>query len=187
MRPAVSTTNLYSYLVTRHTGRAVRTSIEERLSELDGQVLTVLDFSHVPLIDFSCADEIVAKLVLHRSAGEAADRERFFLFRGLADHHRDPIQCALERHALAVAAQTARGTALLLGAVERLPALVWREVWKVGATPAIGLAAGLGIPVDALLPVLAELEDRRLLLRDGDTYLSFRWALEGGDPGYTAE
>ena len=43
MRPAVTRTNLYSYLVTRHTGRAVRLSIEQRLAEYDRHVLTVLE------------------------------------------------------------------------------------------------------------------------------------------------
>ena len=62
MRRVVWGTSLYSYLVTRHTGRAVRLSIENQIAECEGQVVAVLDFQNVVVIDFSCADEVVAKL-----------------------------------------------------------------------------------------------------------------------------
>ena len=54
--------DLYSNLVTRPTGAAVRTAIEEQVLELGASVVTTIDFSQVNLLDFSCADEIVAKL-----------------------------------------------------------------------------------------------------------------------------
>ena len=56
--------DLYSDLVTRPTGAAVRSGIEQLLSEMRDPTLTVIDFTHVGLLDFSCADEIVAKLLL---------------------------------------------------------------------------------------------------------------------------
>ena len=49
--------NLYSNLVTRPTGRAVRSQIEH-LIERSQRSLTVIDFTHVGMIDFSCADEV---------------------------------------------------------------------------------------------------------------------------------
>ena len=61
--------DLYSNLVTRPTGAAVRTEIENLLAAWRGPSLTVIDFSHVNLLDFSCADEVVAKLLL-RFEGE---------------------------------------------------------------------------------------------------------------------
>ena len=54
--------DLYSNLVTRPTGAAVRKEIEVVLSGLEEPSLTVIDFSQVGLLDFSCAEEIVAKL-----------------------------------------------------------------------------------------------------------------------------
>ena len=54
---------LYSNLVTRPTGAAVRAQIEALLRDSD-RVLAVIDFTHVRMIDFSCADEVVAKLLL---------------------------------------------------------------------------------------------------------------------------
>lgn len=174
--PAVSRTSLYSYLVTRHTGRAVRLGIERRLAEYDRHVLTVLDFRHVPLIDFSCADEVVAKLV-RRGLAETEPR-RFFLFRGVCEHHLDPIQSALERQALAVAAESAVGEPLLLGSVDRQPARAWNAVWQLGLAATEGVAALLGSPPGAAGPLLEELEARRLVLRCGPTYVSFGRALQ---------
>ena len=48
--------DLYSNLVTRSTGAAVRGQIEQLLSEAGERALTVIDFSQVSMIDFSCAD-----------------------------------------------------------------------------------------------------------------------------------
>src|SRR3954468_17845439 len=61
---------LYSNLVTRPTGAAVRTQIEALLAESRERSLTVIDFSHVGMIDFSCADEVIAKLLLRYVAEE---------------------------------------------------------------------------------------------------------------------
>ena len=43
MKPAIAHTQLFSYLVTRHTGRTVRVDIERRLAEFDRAALAVLD------------------------------------------------------------------------------------------------------------------------------------------------
>ena len=70
--------DLYSDLVTRPTGAAVRTGIEQQLAEAKDRTLTVIDFTHVGLLDFSCADEIVAKGDDERLLliGTVDDRER---------------------------------------------------------------------------------------------------------------
>ena len=88
--------DLYSNLVTRPTGAAVRTEIENLLSAWRGPSLTVIDFSHVNLLDFSCADEVVAKLLL-RFEGGAPPVDAYFLLRGVREDHLDAIEAALER------------------------------------------------------------------------------------------
>ena len=65
--------DLYSNLVTRTTGAAVRGEIEAQLADLTGRSVNVIDFSHVTLLDFSCADEIVAKLLLRFGVGAGED------------------------------------------------------------------------------------------------------------------
>ncbi len=52
-----------NHLVTRPTGRAVREAVEERLRSLGPRTLVTLDFLGVGIVDYSCADEVVAKLI----------------------------------------------------------------------------------------------------------------------------
>ncbi|HCR04782.1 MAG TPA: hypothetical protein DIU18_06310, partial [Gemmatimonadetes bacterium] len=57
-----SVATLYSHLVTRPTGRAVRLAIESLLADAGDIALSLIDLSEVNVLDFSCADEAVAKL-----------------------------------------------------------------------------------------------------------------------------
>ena len=88
--------DLYSNLVTRPTGAAVRTEIENLLAAWRCPSLTVIDFSHVNLLDFSCADEVVAKLLL-RFEGGAPPQDAYFLLRGVREDHLDAIEHAEAR------------------------------------------------------------------------------------------
>jgi hypothetical protein len=105
--------SLYSHLVTRPTGRAVRMAIETQLAELGERSLSLIDLSEVKVLDFSCADEVVAKLV-QRHAGEG-HAQAYFVFRGVLEPHREQIQVALARLRLAAVAETAPGRFELLG------------------------------------------------------------------------
>ncbi|NJD20865.1 MAG: hypothetical protein FIA95_16475 [Gemmatimonadetes bacterium] len=105
--------SLYSHLVTRQTGRAVRMAIETQLAELGERSLSLIDLSEVKVLDFSCADEVVAKLV-QRYSGEG-HAQAYFVFRGVLEPHRDQIQVVLERQGLAAVAETAPGRFELLG------------------------------------------------------------------------
>lgn len=58
----------------------------------------MLDFSGVGIIDFSCADECLAKLVTRLIAGEYG--EKFMLLAGLGESQRENIHVALERKRL---------------------------------------------------------------------------------------
>ena len=93
----------YRNLVTRPTGAAVRTRIRETLAASDC-LTALLDFSGVELLDFSCADEIVAKLLL--DDGERAGR--FVVLQGLREDQHEAIEHVLTHHRLAVAAWTGR-------------------------------------------------------------------------------
>jgi hypothetical protein len=87
----------YRNLVTRPTGAAVRTRIEETLAR-SNCLTAMLDFSEIELVDLSCADEVVAKLLL---AGRDA---YFFVLQGLREDHHEAIDHVLTHHRLAVAA-----------------------------------------------------------------------------------
>src|SRR5262245_29916960 len=86
--------DLYGDLVTRRTGAAVRGGIERELA--GSPEPAVIDFGAVRLLDLSCADEIVAKLVVQYGNWR-------FLFRGLTPSQRDSLEPVLERQGLAVA------------------------------------------------------------------------------------
>lgn len=119
---------LYSSLVTRPTGQAVRLAIENLLAEDEGPIsVSVIDFTQVTLIDFSCADEVVAKLLL-RFQEPDSPREAFFIFRGIQELHRDPIEVVLERQSLAAVAEMPDGGFELLGAASWDEERVWEAL-----------------------------------------------------------
>ncbi len=148
--------SLYSSLVTRPTGQAVRLAIESVLAEGTGPVsLSVIDLSQVTVIDFSCADEVVAKLLL-RFLEEDRPREAFFVFRGIRELHRDPIEVVLERQTLAAVSETEAGAFELIGSTSWKELEVWRALEGRGCitpgeiqdlVPGNGAAETLGLLV----------------------------------------
>ncbi|HET7457234.1 MAG TPA: hypothetical protein VFJ74_06245 [Gemmatimonadaceae bacterium] len=188
--------DLYSNLVTRPTGAAVRTEIEQQLAESRGRTLTVIDFTNVNLLDFSCADEIVAKLLLRYGAQEAAAaiaranerdddarreyRESYFIFRGLHEAHLDAVEAVLERHGLALVAEAADGgRPHLVGAVDAGERATWEVLSRLGVADAGELADATGRPLEDAIAVLDSLCRRRLAMRLDEAYVALGPAVEG--------
>ena len=164
---------LYSNLVTRPTGAAVRTQIEALLGDSRERTLTVIDFSHVGMIDFSCADEVVAKLLLRYVAEEREDREAYFLFRGVTEDHWDAIEAVLERHKLAMVLEQADGGGAHIGGiVDDRERTAWNKVYELGRAAPADLADVLGSPAVDCARVLETLHRRRLLMRLEDEYVA---------------
>jgi len=122
-----SVATLYSHLVTRPTGRAVRQAIESLLDDAGDTAFSLIDLSEVTVLDFSCADEVVAKL-LSRYLEADRPREAYFVIRGVRDLHREPIEVVLERQRLATVAQGEDGSYQLLGNRSAPEDLAWRVV-----------------------------------------------------------
>ena len=165
---------LYSNLVTRPTGAAVRAQIEALLADARERSLTVIDFSHVGMIDFSCADEVVAKLLLQTtsSGGERGEREAYFLFRGVTDDHWDAIETVLERHRLALVLETDDGAARIVGIVGDGERAAWEKVYELGRTAPADLATALGAEESDAVEVLNTLHRRRLVMRTEEGYIA---------------
>lgn len=171
-----SVCELYSSLVTRPTGAAVRDVIERAVAEVPGVTVTVIDFSQVTLLDYSCADEIVAKLMLRyvRPASLVPDAgaapivagDGYFVFRGIGDHL-EAVEAVLERHGLAIVA-VLDGEVRLVGDVEDDERRAWEllHTLATGAAPADAarLARAEGVDVGAVDAVLARLAGRRLAI-----------------------
>ena len=163
LRQTLSAT-LYSNLVTRPTGRAVRTQIETLL-ESSERSLTVLDFTHVAMIDFSCADEVVAKLLLE----QGNDREAYFVIRGMTDDHWDAIESVLERHGLALVVER-DGDVELVGVLADAERRVFQAIKRRGRAEPWELASELGEPEQSIQKALETMWRRRLLMRQGSAY-----------------
>jgi len=158
-------TSLYAHLVTRPTGRAVRMAIETRLHGVGPRSLSLIDFSQVQILDFSCADEVVAKLL--QRYGEGDVHEAFFVFRGVHEPHRDQVEYVLERQGLVAVAETGPSRFELLGARTTVEDRAWRRLEALGFVPPLEAARfhGAGVHDDADPEALELLVRRRVAFR----------------------
>ncbi|HRP07407.1 MAG TPA: hypothetical protein PLL69_02870 [Gemmatimonadales bacterium] len=109
-----ATRQAYRDLVTRPTGAAVRHRLVSALRDLE-RTEALLDFSRIGLVDYSCADEVVAKLVavLHELPVSRV------VLGGVREDQAEAIEHALIRHGLAVLAlEDSSNRPMLLGAVD---------------------------------------------------------------------
>ena len=173
--------DLYSDLVTRPTGAAVRSGIEQQLADAQERTLTVIDFTHVGLLDYSCADEIVAKLLVSycEPAGErgsaarlVAPRDCYFLFKGVSDSHLDAIDAVLQRRGLALVAQTDDGMPLLIGTVDDRERRAWEAVTRLGRALPADIAGEVGLEETQAEVLLNGLSRRRLIMRFDEGYVA---------------
>jgi hypothetical protein len=156
-------TSPYRHLVTRPTGVAVRTRIEAALSRSDCRT-ALLDFSDIELLDFSCAEEIVAKLLL----AQASQQPRFVVLRGLRDDQHDAIEQVLTHHRLAVAALVAGAEPVLLGHVSGDLRTAFACVCRLGRACVADLTQALGWPESRAGEALESLTLHRLVRPEGD-------------------
>jgi hypothetical protein len=157
-------------LVTRPTGRAVRGGIEAHLEEHPDVTMVVLDFSAVRVLDCSCADEVIAQLLLRHAGGDAA-RPTYFLVRGLHETHADQIDDVLRRHGLALVAADRGGATRLLGSFTELMRAAWERLAARGSAVAEELASELAWSLDDARRALDELAGRGLVMRARERYL----------------
>ena len=165
-----SVCDLYSNLVTRPTGAAVRSEIEQLVVGTPSPSLTVIDFSNVGLLDYSCADEVVAKLLLRFAPG-MAPCDAYFVFRGMQEWHLDAIEAAIDRYGLALVLEAGDGTATLVGAIGDEEHRIWEAVYQFGPADAATVAASVGAEAPAAEQVLQSLSARRLLMHLDQLYL----------------
>jgi hypothetical protein len=158
-----SVASLYSHLVTRPTGRALRLGIESHIGDIGSVCLSVLDFTQVLVLDYSCADEVVAKLI-QRYQPEDRPADAYFVGRGLGEQHREPIEAVLLRHELALVAEV-DGEYMLLGAAAPLERAAWKLLQQAHRGAADEFAGPLRVPVEQASVALDRLATRRVALR----------------------
>ncbi len=159
-----SIATLYSHLVTRPTGQALRFGIEAQITELGALCLTVLDFSQVVVLDYSCADETVAKLIL-RFQRPDRPAEAYFIARGVDDRHFETIDSVLTRQNLVIAAELDTGEAVLLGAASDDERSVWRALDRLGRGTVEEVAAALDAGAEETRAALDALARHRVVAK----------------------
>ena len=159
---------LYSNLLTRPTGAAVRHAIEQQVVEVGAPVVTTIDFSQVDLLDVSCADEIVAKLLLRYDGADSLGG--FLLFKGIREDHLEAIDAVLEKRSLALVAWYA-GLAQLHGIVDEDERLHWEVVRDLGPISANRVAYQIGSDELTAVYQLTRLCNRRLIMLSEERFL----------------
>lgn len=176
-----SVSGVYADLVTRPTGRVVRERIERAIAG-DDVAIARMDFGGVGCIDYSCADEIVAKLLLQYVSIDAPRREVYFVFRGISESHMDAIEAVLERHKLALVTQHADGESRLVGIVGVDERRAWEIISQLGSGASSDVADAIGLsPADAER-MLDTLWRRRLVIRYDNGYVAVGSATVPGEP-----
>jgi hypothetical protein len=154
----------YRNLVTRPTGAAVRTRIEETLAR-SSCLTALLDFSEIELVDLSCADEVVAKLLL---AGKHA---YFVVLQGLREDQHEAIDHVLTHHRLAVAAvPPGKGEPRLLGWVSPDAREAFACICDRGPLAVSDLARALGWLESRSREALRSLAAHRLVRPVGELF-----------------
>lgn len=161
---AETVTAPYRVLVTRPTGAAVRGRIQEVLAD-SGCEAVLLDFTAVDCLDFSCADEVIAKLLLGFAGGRAVT----VAVRGLCEEQREAVTHVLEHHGLAVAALRLHGPPELLGATDDDLRTAFAALWTRGPLDAPALAELAGWELARAERALDSLARHRVVRAVGTT------------------
>jgi hypothetical protein len=166
-----------SDLVTRHSGQLIRERIERNIEKEESREVIALDFSRIGVIDYSCADEIAAKLISRLLSGEYG--EKYIIFTGLNENQRENVEVALERKELAVMAEMKEGKKLLLGSLNNYLKETLQLIVKKGKLTAKELCETMELEANTGGTRLLNLHKKRLVKRSEDTGAGGRvWVYE---------
>ena len=146
----------------------MRRCIQTELAALSEGDVALLDFSRIGMMDYSCADEVVAKLLIALSNQDT--HSGYIVFHGITDAHLEAIEVVLDHHGLALVVQFADGGARLVGSVTDDERAIWEMVYARGSAAAGDVADSRGGDPANMARVLESLLHRRLLRHDGVSY-----------------
>jgi hypothetical protein len=146
----------------RSHGAKIRGAIEKVMREEEHPLLVILDFSGVGSIDFSWADEVVAKIVSRLWGGEYG--EKFLVLKGLNPPQIENISVALERKRLAALAMGSEGWQVM-GSLNNYLAHTLDQVMKKGHLTLRQLSEEEGIGMNTSGTRLLNLYKKRLVMR----------------------
>jgi len=146
----------------RSRGIRIREGLERILGEERGPVCLVLDFSGMGSVDFSWADEVVAKMVSRLWSGEYG--EKFLVLKNLSPSQTENVGVALERKKLAVLATGAEGWQLI-GSLNNYLVHTLTQVMKRRQLTLRELSEEEGIEMNTSGTRLLNLYKKRLVVR----------------------
>jgi hypothetical protein len=150
-------------LVTRTTGAAIRLRIERAIADAPCPT-TLLDFQEVGVLDFSCADEVVAKLLL------LIEDEHYVVLHGVDETQAEAIDHVLSHQDLAIAIVPRAGGRQVLGRSTPDLLAAFEAVHAFGSGSPDRLADRLGWSVERTADALQTLALRRLILAANGTF-----------------
>jgi len=156
-----------SDLVTRQSGQVIRERVERDIEKEDVGAVIALDFSNIGIIDYSCADEIVAKLISRLLGGEYGDK--YITLTGINDNQKENIEVALERKNLALMAEMRNGEKVLLGKLNKYLKDTLQLIVKKSKITSIDLAKTMKLEANNSGTRLLNLHKKRLVKRSEDT------------------
>ena len=152
-----------SDLVTRPSGQVIRSRIETDIAKEDNGAIIALDFSKIGVIDYSCADEIVAKLISRLLGGEYGDK--YLALAGLNENQEENIEVALERKGLAAIAENRNGEKILLGTLNNYLKETLGQIVIKGRLTAKELSQAMNLEANTSGTRLLNLHKKRLVKR----------------------
>ncbi|MEI9476111.1 MAG: hypothetical protein WCO26_06010 [Deltaproteobacteria bacterium] len=153
--------NVTKELTGRSRGVRMRETIE-RVLKGETETLVVLDFSGIGPVDFSWADEAVAKIVSRLWSNEYG--ERYLVLKGLTASQVENIEVALERKKLA-ALTTGPGGWRIIGSLNNYLAHTLNQVMKKKQLTLKELSEAEGIGMNTSGTRLLNLYKKRLVFR----------------------
>jgi len=146
----------------RSRGVRIRQAIEKILGTEKGSLRIVLDFSGMGSIDFSWADEVVAKIISRLWGGEYG--EKFLVLKNLNPSQAENIDVALERKKLAVLTTGPEGWRII-GSLNNYLIHTLKRVMKKKQLTLRELSKEEGIEMNTSGTRLLNLYKKRLVVR----------------------
>jgi len=146
----------------RSRGARIREALEKILGEEKGALPFVLDFSGMGSIDFSWADEVVAKMISRLWSGEYG--EKFLVLKNLNSSQAENIGVALERKKLAVLTTGPEGWRII-GSLNNYLIHTLNQVMKKRQLTLRELSEEEGIEMNTSGTRLLNLYKKRLVVR----------------------
>ncbi len=148
-------------LVTRETGRIILDRIEREIREIGKSETLVLDFSDIKVIDYSCADEVIAKLITRLKGDEYGDK--YVTLQNLSPSQKENIHVALEKKGLAILAVDASKKWEIIGILNNYLMETLQLIMKSGEISTRSLSDKLKLELNTASTRLLNLHKSRLV------------------------